>query len=267
MSGLKINYHKSEVATFGVDKENEDSIANMLNCKVGSLPMKYLGFPISDKRLGVKAFRDIVGKLRHRLQPWKGKHLSSGGRLVLTNTSLSSLPVYMMSMFLLHESVHHQMDSIRAKFFWGSDGESHKYHMIKWDNACLPKDFGGAGIINTKTLNEALIVKWIWRLNNAGGGDTCCELLKNKYMNNKPLAACNGKGGSHFWQGVIKVKNKFKWGAKMEVHNGENTSFWNDVWKGDVPLKLVFPKLYEYCRNRNCTVSDCWEGGVEDGFL
>jgi retron-type reverse transcriptase len=52
MSGLKINYHKSEVVTFGVDKENEDNIANMLNCKVGSLPMKYLGFPISDKRLG-----------------------------------------------------------------------------------------------------------------------------------------------------------------------------------------------------------------------
>jgi hypothetical protein len=60
---------------------------------------------------------------------------------------------------------------------------------------------------------------------------------------------------------VIKVKNKFKWGAKMEVHNGENTIFWNDVWRGEVPLKLVFPKLYEYCRNKNCTVSDCWEGG------
>jgi hypothetical protein len=52
MSGLKINYHKSEVVTFGVDKENEDRIANMLNCKVWGLPMKYLGFPISDKRLG-----------------------------------------------------------------------------------------------------------------------------------------------------------------------------------------------------------------------
>jgi hypothetical protein len=256
MSGLKINYHKSEVVTFGVDKENEDRIANILNCKVGVLPMRYLGFPISDKRLGVNAFRDIVGKLRHRLQPWKRKH----PRLVLTNTSLSSLPVYMMSMFLLHESTHHQMDTIRAKFFWGSDGESYKYHMIKWDNTCLLKYFGGVGIINTITLNEALIVKWIWRLNNVGEGDTCCELLKNKYMKNKPLAACNGKGGSHFWQGVNKVKHKFRWGAKMEVHNGENTIFWSDVWRGEVPLKLVFPKLYEYCRNKNCTVSDCWDG-------
>jgi hypothetical protein len=124
----------------------------------------------------------------------------------------------------------------------------------------LAERFWGAGIINTKTLNETLIVKWIWRLNNVGGGDTCCELLKNKYMKNKPLAPCNGKWGSHFWYCVNKVKNKFKWGAKMEVHNGENTIFWSDVWRGEVPLKLIFPKLYEYCRNKNCTVSDCWDG-------
>jgi hypothetical protein len=46
MSGLKINYHKSEVATFGVDDETELSIAKVLNCSVGKLPIKYLGFPI-----------------------------------------------------------------------------------------------------------------------------------------------------------------------------------------------------------------------------
>jgi hypothetical protein len=46
-------------------------------------------------------------------------------------------------MFLLHEETHHQMDTIRSKFFWGSDGEKFKYHMIKWENN-LHKDFGGA---------------------------------------------------------------------------------------------------------------------------
>jgi hypothetical protein len=78
MSGLKINYHKSEVVTFGVDNETKINIAKMLNCSVGKLPMKYLGFPLSSKRLGVNAFRNIVEKMRHRLQPWKGKHLSWG---------------------------------------------------------------------------------------------------------------------------------------------------------------------------------------------
>jgi len=99
MSGLKINYHKSEVIAFGVSSEEQNRIANMLNCKVGSLPMTYMGLPISDSNLGVYSFEGIVEKMRKKLQPWKGKNLSSGGRLVLTNSSLSSLPIYMMGMF------------------------------------------------------------------------------------------------------------------------------------------------------------------------
>jgi hypothetical protein len=59
-----------------------------------------------------------VDKMRKRLQPWKGKRLTSGGRLILTNTSLSSIPIYTMSMFLLHEGVHAQMDTVRTRFFW-----------------------------------------------------------------------------------------------------------------------------------------------------
>lgn len=73
----------------------------------------------------------------------EGEALDIKGVLILTNTSLSSLPIYWMSMFLLHEETHHQMDTIRSKFFWGSDGEKFKYHMIKWENN-LHKDFGGA---------------------------------------------------------------------------------------------------------------------------
>lgn len=60
MSGLKINYHKSEVVAFGYGEIQQQEIANALNCKVGKLPMTYLGFPISDKALGTKAFCPIL---------------------------------------------------------------------------------------------------------------------------------------------------------------------------------------------------------------
>lgn len=101
---------------FGVDKETESSIAKMLNCKVGQLPMKYLGFPISHRRLGAGVFDSITGKMRSRLQPWKGKNLTSVGRLTLTNTSLSSMHIYMMSMFQLYEGSHHQMTQSDPNF-------------------------------------------------------------------------------------------------------------------------------------------------------
>jgi hypothetical protein len=41
--------------------------------------MKYLGFPISNKKLKMWVFRGLVEKMRKKLHPWKGKNLSSGG--------------------------------------------------------------------------------------------------------------------------------------------------------------------------------------------
>jgi hypothetical protein len=35
----------------------------MLNCTLGTLPMKYLGIPISDGRLKPSMFENIVGKM------------------------------------------------------------------------------------------------------------------------------------------------------------------------------------------------------------
>ena len=124
MSGLKINYHKSEVLVFGVSKEEQDRTANMLNYQVGTLPMTY------HKTVGVKGFERILEKMRNKLQPWKGKNLSSGARLILTNSSLSSIPTYRM--FSLFETNHQRMDSIRSKFFWRGDVEKFKYHIVKW---------------------------------------------------------------------------------------------------------------------------------------
>jgi hypothetical protein len=42
------------------------------------------------------------------------------------------------------------------------------------------------------------------------------------------------------------------------VNSGDDVQFWEDVWVGDVPLKLVFPDLYEQCGRKMCRVSDCW---------
>lgn len=132
MSGLKINYHKSEVYTVGLEESDHIRIANMLNCKVGVLPLVYLGIPVSDKHLGVQSLSGVSDKVRKRLQPWKGKHMSYGGRLMLTNTSLSSLPVYTMGVYRLQETIHQRLDTIRANFFWQGAGSQFKYHMVKW---------------------------------------------------------------------------------------------------------------------------------------
>lgn len=167
----------------------QQGVANWLNCKIGSLPMIYLGIPVSDSHLGVNALDCVPGKMRKRLRPWKGRNLTSGGRLILTNTSLSSLPIYTMGIYRLQEGIHQQMDSIRANFFWQGATNNFKYHMVKWRDMCLPKEYGGLGILETRTMNDALLGKWGWRVLQSKEGDLCADLLKKKYMTS--LALCS----------------------------------------------------------------------------
>ena len=46
MSGLKINFDKSDVMVMGYSPAEALDIANRLNCRLGSLPTTYLGTPL-----------------------------------------------------------------------------------------------------------------------------------------------------------------------------------------------------------------------------
>jgi hypothetical protein len=49
LSGLKINYHKSEVNCDGGSNQDQARVAALLNCQEGDFPFRYLGFPMSEK--------------------------------------------------------------------------------------------------------------------------------------------------------------------------------------------------------------------------
>ena len=51
LSGLKINFSKSEAIVTGVSAVEAQRVAHLLNCSLGSFPLKYLGLPISPLKL------------------------------------------------------------------------------------------------------------------------------------------------------------------------------------------------------------------------
>jgi hypothetical protein len=51
MSGLKINYHKSEFFCFGQAKDEERQYEQLFRCQIGSYPFRYLGIPMHFRRL------------------------------------------------------------------------------------------------------------------------------------------------------------------------------------------------------------------------
>ncbi|KAE8819994.1 ABC transporter G family member 37 [Hordeum vulgare] len=51
MSGLKINFDKSEVVVLGYSEAEEHRITDNLNCRLASFPISYLGMPLAESRI------------------------------------------------------------------------------------------------------------------------------------------------------------------------------------------------------------------------
>jgi hypothetical protein len=105
VSGLKINFHKSEVFCFGEAQGVVDQYAEIFGCRIGEFSLTYLGIPIHYMKLSNTYWKRVEEHFEKRLNNWKGKHLSIGGKLTLINSILSSLPMYMMSFFTILRGV------------------------------------------------------------------------------------------------------------------------------------------------------------------
>jgi hypothetical protein len=169
LSGLKINFHKSEIFCFGNAKEMEDQYRELFGCESGSLPFKYLGIPIHFRRLKNGEWRPIEDRFERKLSSWIGKLLSYGDRLILINSVLTSLPMFLLSFFEIPIGVRKGLDFFRSRFFWQSDGHKKKYRLTKWNIICRPKDQGGLGIEVLETKNRCLLCKWLFKLMNEEG--------------------------------------------------------------------------------------------------
>lgn len=90
-----------------------------------------------------------------------------GGRLTLINSTLDSIPTYLMSSFPILNKVLKQLDKIRRDFLWQGN-KGHNYHLVKWSKCTMPKLQGGLGIKDLTTHNKSLLVKWPWRYAQEG---------------------------------------------------------------------------------------------------
>jgi hypothetical protein len=82
----------------------------------------------------------VEDRFDKKLSNWIRKLLCYGDRLVLINSVLSSLPMFMLSFFEIPIGVCKRLDFYRLSFFWQSDGHRRKYRLTKWNFICRPKD-------------------------------------------------------------------------------------------------------------------------------
>ncbi|GKV51347.1 hypothetical protein SLEP1_g58014 [Rubroshorea leprosula] len=252
--GLKINFQKSQLLGMNVSKEWLSKMSYILNCKIGIFPCKYLGVPIGGNAKSISMWKPLVKSFEKKLSSWKGRFLSLGGRIILLNAVLSTLPVYTMSVHLLPKGLILSLDKIRRNFLWGGGEGKRKVNWVSWDNVCKNKALGGLGVKDLRKFNLALLGKW-WSRLASGEEGLLYNIINHKY-GSLESRWCEwvreySQKSSLWWRNVCRINqldtNNEGWlveGFKLKLGEGNSVMFWRDTWIGVQSLAVRFPRLF-----------------------
>ena len=126
-SGQSVNFQKSGVffsSNVRLDKQRE--LIDILGVTKALEDSKYLGLPSLVGRSKKKVFGFIKDRVWQRIQGWKGKPISRGGKLVLIKNVVQSIPAYCMSCFMLPVSLCGEIERMINDFWWRSGLSANK---------------------------------------------------------------------------------------------------------------------------------------------
>ena len=110
-----------------------------------------------------KVVWDVVKeRFFNRLALWKRQYLSKEGRITLLNSTLNSLPIYFLSLFVIPKSVAKTLEKIQRDLLWGGVLEK-KSLLVNWSIIYKDKKGGGLSIKYLSTISKAFLGKWCWR--------------------------------------------------------------------------------------------------------
>ncbi|GER52194.1 vesicle-associated membrane protein [Striga asiatica] len=105
-------------------------------------------------------------------------------------------------------------------FWWRSGGDnSTGIHWKKWAFVTLPKKLGGLGFHDLQLLNDALILKQLWRV----------ETLPN-------LLALVNQNASWLWSIWMSVRDRYKKCLQINIGDGISNNIWGDPWASSIPF-------------------------------
>ena len=229
----------------------------------------YLGLSLGAPHRAMGVWDSIEERFRKRLSSWKRQYISKGERPLssLIRSTLSSLPIYFLSLFRMPKLVCSRLEKIQRDFLWGGSNLERKPHLVNWKTVCLEKSRGGLGVRGLSKMNKALLCKWCWRFANER--DTLWRLVIRTKFGEKDggwnTSDIRGGYGTGLWKDIRKEWLTFSQNTTSSLGNGRRLGFWKDPWCGETMLCNVFPTLFNLAVHKDARVADVWDSSREDG--
>lgn len=94
-SGLITNVDKCQATPIRCTVEVIASLQLVFPCVIANFPCKYLGIPLSLRRLKHSDEQALVDSVAARIPTWKSRLLTHAGRVLLTKVTLSTIPIHL----------------------------------------------------------------------------------------------------------------------------------------------------------------------------
>ncbi|XP_019241420.1 PREDICTED: uncharacterized protein LOC109221391 [Nicotiana attenuata] len=217
-SGQLINKTKSAVYVHhSTNEEVVRKIERVTRIERQDFPFIYLGCPIFYSRRRMDYYEVLITKVLDKIQSWKGRLLSIGGRAVLINSVLQSMPIHLLSAVNPPNYVINKLHNLFARFYWSNSTDGRARQWASWDTLCLPYYEGGVGFRSLHDMSKALFCKLWWNFRTKPSLWSC--FMSQKYCKKLNTIVVPWRGGSLIWRKMLEcrdlVEPQIFWKLKM----------------------------------------------------
>jgi hypothetical protein len=236
-SGLLVNYGKSSAALINGTDEDTTVVTAGLGCPMTTMPMTYLGIPLTIRRPTCAQLQPLVDRIAAWLPTWKAHLMDKSGRLKLVRAVLCAIPIHQLLVYAPPKKTIKQIEKIQRGFLWAGRKEANGGNChVNWNRVCRPIQFGGLGVQNMAKAGLALRLRWLWFSRT----DT-----------------------SKAWHGLdlqfsAEERALFFASTTISLGDGHSTQFWEDRWIDGRSVSEIMPRLYACIpkrRRRTTTVA------------
>lgn len=190
---------------------------------------------------------------------WCTPSLNFASRLVLVKHTLSSIPVYLFSVFRAPSYFVSKVRSLMVQFLWGK-GDRGGVCWRRWSELCKPMHKDGLGLRDLGCFNQVLLAKMAWRLIR-DPDSLVAKVLLGKYSWGKSLWDCHPKPGCSWgWRSIMWGLDLLRKGLCWRVGDGEDVTVFGHQWIAqDCNPYLVRGKPSGIC---NFKVKDLFDGST-----
>ena len=200
ISGLQINYTKTEVLRIGAIKDTAKMIETNEQLKWTNDCVDILGITVSTKmnemiRLNIDP---LIEKIKNIIKMWSWRKLTLYGKISIINALLSSQLIYRLSVLPTPQpDIMKSIDMTFYNYLWKD-----KPHKISKTVVTLPYDQGGIKMVDIYKKDQSLKITWIKRIWEEPEYHICPTLDKVNKIPTKLLFKCNlhSKDIAHCWK-------------------------------------------------------------------